>query len=132
MPRPLWPGKPFPLGASWNGKGVNFALFAENATGVELCLFDADDHETRLELTEVNKCIWHGYVPELGPGQRYGFRVHGPFAPQEGHRFNPHKLLIDPYAKAIDGDIRFGEEIFGSPGSSRMRIWGSRSSTARR
>lgn len=84
----LWPGKPYPLGASWDGKGVNFALFSENASGVELCLFDADDRETRLELREVNKFIWHGYVPEIGPGQRYGFRVHGLFAPHEGHRFN--------------------------------------------
>ncbi len=115
MSRPLWPGKPYPLGACWDGKGVNFALFSENASGVELCLFDADDRETRLELKEVNKCVWHGYVPEIGPGQRYGFRVHGPFAPQDGHRFNPNKLLIDPYAKAVDGDVRFGEEIFGYP-----------------
>ncbi|MDM9385677.1 glycogen debranching protein GlgX [Chlorogloeopsis sp. ULAP01] len=109
----LWPGKPYPLGANWDGKGTNFALFSENATGVELCLFDQKGRETRLELKEKTNFTWHGYVPALGPGQRYGFRVHGPFAPEEGHRFNPHKLLIDPYAKAIDGDVRFGEEIFG-------------------
>ncbi|MBF2007510.1 MAG: glycogen debranching protein GlgX [Chlorogloeopsis fritschii C42_A2020_084] len=109
----LWPGKPYPLGANWDGKGTNFALFSENATGVELCLFDQKGRETRLELKEKTNFTWHGYVPAIGPGQRYGFRVHGSFAPEEGHRFNPHKLLIDPYAKAIDGDVRFGEEIFG-------------------
>lgn len=109
----LWPGRPYPLGATWDGKGTNFALFSEHATGVELCLFDQKGRETRLELKEVTNFTWHGYVPGIGPGQRYGFRVHGPFAPEEGHRFNPHKLLIDPYAKAIDGDVRFGEEIFG-------------------
>lgn len=109
----LWPGKPYPLGATWDGKGTNFALFSENATGVELCLFDQQDRETRLTLTEVSNFTWHCYVPSIVPGQRYGFRVHGPFNPQEGHRFNPHKLLIDPYAKALDGEIGFGEEIFG-------------------
>ncbi|MFQ4144959.1 glycogen debranching protein GlgX [Chlorogloeopsis sp. ULAP02] len=109
----LWPGKPYPLGSNWDGKGTNFALFSENATGVELCLFDQKGRETRLELKEKTNFTWHGYVPAIGPGQRYGFRVHGPFAPEEGHRFNPHKLVIDPYAKAIDGDVRFGEEIFG-------------------
>ena len=109
----LWPGKPYPLGANWDGKGTNFALFSENATAVELCLFDKQGRETRLTLREVINFTWHGYVPSIGPGQRYGFRVHGPFAPQEGHRFNPNKLLIDPYAYAIDGDIDFGEEIYG-------------------
>ncbi|MBE9215674.1 glycogen debranching protein GlgX [Plectonema cf. radiosum LEGE 06105] len=109
----LWPGKPYPLGANWDGKGTNFALFSENATAVELCLFDKEGRETRLSLGEVSNFTWHGYVPSIGPGQRYGFRVHGPFAPHEGHRFNPNKLLIDPYACAIDGDIGFGEEIFG-------------------
>ena len=104
MSQSLWPGKPYSLGADWNGDGTNFALFSENATKVELCLFDEQDHETRLELKEINKFIWHGYAPAIGPGQRYGFRVHGPFAPHEGHRFNPNKLLIDPYAKALDGD----------------------------
>ncbi|TVP61671.1 MAG: glycogen debranching enzyme GlgX [Nodularia sp. (in: Bacteria)] len=109
----LWPGKPYPLGATWDGKGTNFALFSENATGVELCLFDQQERETRLTLTEISNFTWHCYVPSIVPGQRYGFRVHGPFNPQEGHRFNPNKLLIDPYAKAIDGEIGFGEEIFG-------------------
>ncbi|WP_088891565.1 glycogen debranching protein GlgX [Leptolyngbya ohadii] len=109
----VWPGQPYPLGATWDGKGTNFALFSEHATGVELCLFDKKGRETRLKLTEVSNFVWHGYVPSIGPGQRYGFRVYGPYAPQEGHRFNPNKLLIDPYAKAVDGDIEFGEEIFG-------------------
>ncbi|HEY9642867.1 MAG TPA: glycogen debranching protein GlgX [Coleofasciculaceae cyanobacterium] len=109
----LWPGKPYPLGAAWDGKGTNFALFSENATGVELCLFDKKGRETRLPLTEVSNFVWHCYVPSIGPGQRYGFRVHGKYAPDQGYRFNPHKLLIDPYAKAIEGDIEFGKKIFG-------------------
>lgn len=109
----LWPGKPYPLGAKWDGKGTNFALFSENATGVELCLFDKRGHETRLKLQEVTNFVWHGYVPSVGPGMRYGFRVSGPFEPENGHRFNPNKLLIDPYAKALDGNIGFAEEIFG-------------------
>lgn len=109
----LWPGKVYPLGATWDGKGTNFALFSENATAVELCLFDKDDEETRLKLTEVSNFVWHGYVPGVGPGQRYGYRVHGPYDPQNGHRFNPNKLLIDPYAKALDGDIGNGPELFG-------------------
>ncbi|MEM7555784.1 MAG: glycogen debranching protein GlgX [Cyanobacteria bacterium P01_A01_bin.84] len=109
----LWPGKAYPLGATWDGQGTNFAIFSENATAVELCLFDKQGRETRLALREVVNFVWHGYVPSIGPGQRYGFRVHGPFAPHEGHRFNSNKLLIDPYAKAVDGDIQFGEEIFG-------------------
>ncbi|MDE5070115.1 MAG: glycogen debranching protein GlgX, partial [Trichodesmium sp. St4_bin8_1] len=109
---PLWPGKPYPLGASWNGKGTNFAIFSENATSVELCLFDKQNKETRLTLTEVSNFIWHGYLPGISPGQKYGFRVHGPYEPSQGHRFNPNKLLIDPYAKAIDGNILYGQEIF--------------------
>ncbi|MBD2094030.1 glycogen debranching protein GlgX [Trichocoleus sp. FACHB-591] len=109
----LWPGKVYPLGSYWDGKGTNFALFSENATGVELCLFDRDDKETRIHLTEVSNFVWHGYIPGIGPGQRYGFRVHGPYSPHEGHRFNPNKLLLDPYAKAIDGDIGNGPELFG-------------------
>ncbi len=109
----LWPGNVYPLGATWDGKGTNFALFSENATGVELCFFDKDDQETRLNLTEVNNFVWHGYVPGVGPGQKYGFRVHGPYVPSEGHRFNPNKLLIDPYAKAIDGEIGNGPQLFG-------------------
>ena len=108
----LWPGNVYPLGSAWDGKGTNFALYSENATGVELCLFDRDDKETRLSLTEVSNFVWHGYVPGIGPGQRYGYRVHGPYAPDEGHRFNPNKLLIDPYAKAIDSEVGTGPELF--------------------
>jgi glycogen operon protein len=113
MKHAVWTGKPYPLGATWDGKGTNFALFSEHATRVELCLFDSDGLETRLPLTEVNNFVWHGYLPSVGPRQRYGFRVYGPYAPEEGHRFNPNKLLIDPYAKAIDGDVQFDEAIFG-------------------
>src|SRR5919202_901023 len=108
----LWPGRVYPLGSHWDGKGTNFALYSENATGVELCVFDRDDKETRLELTEVSNFVWHGYVPGVGPGQRYGFRVHGPWAPEQGHRFNPNKLLIDPYGKALDSEVGNGPELF--------------------
>jgi len=101
----VWPGRPFPLGPSWDGQGTNFSLFSENAQRVELCLFDDDDRETRLELGERTAFNWHGYVPGVGPGQRYGYRVHGRYDPTSGHRFNPHKLLIDPYAKAVEGPI---------------------------
>ncbi|PSM47128.1 glycogen debranching enzyme GlgX [Chroococcidiopsis sp. CCALA 051] len=109
----LWPGNVYPLGSCWDGKGTNFTLFSENATGVELCLFDRDDEETRIQLTEVSNFVWHGYIPGIGPGQRYGYRVHGPYAPQEGHRFNPNKLLIDPYTKAIAGEVGNGPELYG-------------------
>ena len=103
----VWPGKPFPLGPSWDGEGTNFSLFSEHAEKVELCLFDASDRETRYELTERTAFNWHGYLPGIGPGQRYGYRVHGVWAPEQGHRFNAKKLLIDPYAKAIEGGIRW-------------------------
>jgi isoamylase len=109
----VWPGDVYPLGAHWNHKGTNFALFSEHATAVDLCLFDRDGQETCIPLTEVSNFIWHGYLPGIGPGQEYGYRVHGPYAPHEGHRFNPHKLLIDPYAKAIAGEVGNGPEIFG-------------------
>ncbi|MBW4456351.1 MAG: glycogen debranching protein GlgX [Nostoc indistinguendum CM1-VF10] len=109
----VWPGNVYPLGATWDGKGTNFALFSENATGVELCLFDTDNREIRLPLTEKNNFVWHAYLPGVGPGQRYGFRVHGPWAPELGHRFNPNKLLIDPYAKAIDGEFSDNPANFG-------------------
>ncbi|MBA3245694.1 MAG: glycogen debranching enzyme, partial [Actinobacteria bacterium] len=101
----VWPGKPFPLGPKWDGEGTNFSLFSEHAAKVELCLFDADDRETRYELTERTAFNWHGYLHGVGPGQRYGYRVHGRWAPDEGHRFNPAKLLIDPYAKSIEGPV---------------------------
>jgi isoamylase len=101
----VWPGRPFPLGATWDGEGTNFSLFSENAVHVELCLFDENDNETSVPLTERTAFNWHGYLPEVGPGRRYAYRVHGPWAPEEGRRFNAHKLLIDPYAKAIEGPV---------------------------
>jgi isoamylase len=101
----VWPGRPFPLGSVPHDEGTNFSLFSEHAERVELCLFDAADRETRLELTERTAFNWHGFVPGIGPGQRYAYRVHGPYVPEAGHRFNPAKLLIDPYAKAIEGAV---------------------------
>jgi isoamylase len=112
----VWPGNPYPLGATWDGKGVNFALFSEHATRVELCLFDSVDAEKeaeRIPLPEFTDQVWHAYLPEVLPGQLYGYRVHGPFEPQQGHRFNPNKVLLDPYAKSIGRDIRWADELFG-------------------
>lgn len=112
----IWPGQPYPQGATWDGAGVNFALFSENATAVELCFFESpdDDQETiRIPVTEQTDQVWHVYLPEARPGQCYGYRVHGPYAPAEGHRFNPAKLLLDPYAKAIAGTIRWSDALFG-------------------
>ncbi|WP_431270806.1 glycogen debranching protein GlgX [Dankookia sp. P2] len=108
-------GSPFPLGATWDGLGVNFALFSANATKVELCLFDdAGERELeRVELPEYTDEVWHGYLPEARPGTIYAYRVHGPYAPEEGHRFNPNKLLLDPYARAIVGELTWGPELFG-------------------
>ena len=99
--RPVWPGTAYPLGASYDGTGTNFALFSEVATRVELCLFEADGTQTRFDLPERDAFVWHGYLPHVGVGQRYGYRVHGPYDPANGHRCNPSKLLMDPYAKAI-------------------------------
>ena len=107
MSRDAWPGRPYPLGATWDGQGTNFSLFSEHATAVELCLFGDDGAEERLPVEQVTAYVWHVYLPEVGPGTRYGYRVHGPYLPEEGHRFNAHKLLIDPYAKAIDGGVRW-------------------------
>ncbi len=101
----VWPGHPFALGAEWDGDGTNFSLFSEHAEGVELCLFNEAGEETRIGVQDRRALSWHCYLPGVGPGQRYGFRVHGPYAPEEGHRFNPAKLLIDPYAKAIEGVV---------------------------
>ena len=109
-----WPGDPYPLGASWDGQGVNFALFSRGASAVELCLFDeAGSERARLKLPERNNEIWHGYLPGLSPGQRYGYRVHGPYEPEHGLRFNPNKLLLDPYAKAINGNLQWHDALFG-------------------
>jgi len=107
-----WPGRPYPLGATWDGHGTNFALFAESAYGVDVCLFDPDGVETRLPLTEQTAHVWHGYVPGVSPGRHYGFRARGPYRPASGQRFNPAKLLVDPYAKAIDASSP------GSPGAT--------------
>ena len=112
----MWPGRPYPLGATWDGHGVNFALFSENATMVELCLFgqQSQEQEThRIRIEERTDQVWHVYLPEIRPGQMYGYRVHGPYDPQAGHRFNASKLLIDPYAKALTGVVKWSEAMFG-------------------
>lgn len=108
----IWPGQPFPLGAVYDGSGTNFSLFSEIADQVELCLFDHDDQEMRIEMPEVTAFCWHCYLPGIEPGQRYGFRVHGPWNPAEGHRCNPAKLLVDPYAKAIVGQVHWDQAVF--------------------
>jgi isoamylase len=105
--REVWPGRPFPLGPDWDGEGTNFAIFSEHAERVELCLFPEDGEEERIELTAQTAHHWHCYLPGVGPGCRYAYRVHGPYEPENGHRFNPHKLLIDPYAKAIEGPVKW-------------------------
>ena len=102
----------YPLGASYDGAGVNFALYSQVAQKVELCLFDEHDAETRIEMTEQNSYVWHNYIPGLQPGQRYGYRVYGPYDPMHGLRCNPNKLLLDPYAKAIEGNIDGDESLF--------------------
>jgi isoamylase len=107
-----WPGEPFPLGATYDGRGTNFSLFSETAVRVELCLFDGGGLETRVNLPEVTALSWHGYLPGITPGQRYGFRVHGPWSPDEGYWCNPNKLLLDPYAKALDGAWKWHESMF--------------------
>ncbi len=112
----IWPGSPYPLGATWDGEGVNFALFSENATAVELCLFERPDdaREThRIRIEECTDFVWHIYLPESRPGQLYGYRVHGLYEPEAGLRFNPAKVLIDPYAKAIAGNIDWSDALFG-------------------
>jgi glycogen operon protein len=103
----VWPGRPFPLGSTWDGNGTNFSIFSDHAERVELCLFDEDGEETRILMTERRALNWHCYLPGVGPGQRYGYRVSGPYDPRNGHRFNPAKLLIDPYTKAIEGVVDF-------------------------
>lgn len=108
------PGLPYPLGATWDGSGVNFALFSENASAVELCLFGGEGPReiARVPVTERTEQVWHVYLPQARPGLRYGYRVHGPWEPAHGHRFNPHKLLLDPYAKAVDGSITWDDALF--------------------
>jgi glycogen operon protein len=115
MEAKTYPGKPYPLGTTWDGQGVNFALFADNATGVELCLFKNKEDEVehqKINITERTHQIWHVYLPNAKPGQLYGYRVSGPYEPENGHRFNPHKLLIDPYAKAITGTFDWNDALF--------------------
>src|ERR687883_1284163 len=109
----MWPGSPYPLGASYDGGGTNFAIFSEVAERVELCLFDDEGEETRYDLPEREALVWHGYLPRVVPGQRYGFRVHGPYDPSQGLRCNPSKLLLDPYAKAIEGRVDWDPSVFG-------------------
>ena len=109
----VWPGRAYPLGATYDGTGTNFSVFSEPATRVELCLFDAEGNEERVDLPESTAFCWHGYVPDIGPGQRYGYRVHGPWDPGRGARCNSAKLLIDPYAKAVEGEVQWDEAVFG-------------------
>ena len=111
----VWPGRPYPLGSTWDGEGVNFALYSEHAEKVELCLFDSGGRrETlRIPLPEQTDMVWHGYLPEVRPGQLYGYRVYGPYAPDQGHRFNHHKLLLDPYGKQVQGTMRWSDSHFG-------------------
>jgi isoamylase len=111
----VWPGLPFPLGATWDGSGTNFALFSSHAERVELCLFDSDGKREveRIELPEYSNEIWHGYLPDVRAGQLYGYRVYGPYDPEKGHRFNHHKLLLDPYAKCLCGKLKWDDALFG-------------------
>jgi glycogen operon protein len=108
----VWPGKPYPLGATYDGSGTNFSIFSEAAERVELCLLDGQGNQTCIDLPEMSGFCWHGYLPDVGPGQRYGFRVHGPWDPALGRRCDPSKLLLDPYAKAIEGQVDWNEAVF--------------------
>jgi isoamylase len=112
----VWPGGPHPLGATWDGEGVNFALFSENARSVQLCLFEhesAAQPSATITLSETTDNVWHAYLPDVRPGALYGYRVDGPYEPEQGHRFNPHKLLIDPYAKAVSGPVQWSDDLYG-------------------
>src|SRR5216684_8364368 len=111
----VWPGTPYPLGATWDGRGVNFALFSAHAEKVELCLFDrtGQQEQARIVLPEYTDEVWHCYLPDVRPDQLYGFRVYGPYDPASGHRFNHNKLLIDPYAKALHGQLQWNDVLFG-------------------
>src|SRR4029079_16746325 len=106
------PGRHAPLGATYDGEGVNFAVFSQDATGMEVCLFDDRGVEMRVPLREKSAHVWHGYVPGLRPGQRYGFRATGPYDPAKGHRLNAHKLPVDPYALALEGKVDYREPVF--------------------
>ena len=130
-------GHPAPLGASFDGAGVNFALFSQHGSRVQLCLFDARGRETRLDLPERDGHVWHGYIPGLRPGQKYGYRVDGPYVPAQGHRFNPNKLLIDPYAKRLTGSPVQHDALLGyrardrPPTSASIRVTARRSCRVR-
>ena len=112
----VWPGSSYPLGANYDGSGTNFALFSEIAEKVELCLIDDDGQETRINLDEVDGYVWHAYLPDVNPGQRYGYRVHGPFDPAAGHRCDPSKLLLDPYGKCLRRRVQI------RPGAVLLRL----------
>ena len=111
-PTTVWPGTPYPLGATYDGAGTNFSLFSEVADKVELCLIAKDGSEERINLDEVDGYVWHSYLPTVTPGQRYGFRVHGPWDPAAGHRCDPSKLLLDPYGKSFHGDFEFTQALY--------------------
>ena len=115
LPKTLSPGKPFPLGAQWDGLGINFAVFSANASKIELCIFDPTGRKelTRFPLPECTDEIWHGYLPGVEAGLVYGYRAYGPWEPHHGHRFNPHKLLLDPYARRLVGALRWSDALFG-------------------
>src|SRR5690349_17683795 len=118
----VWPGRPYPLGATWDGEGVNFAIYSEHAQEVQLAIFDPSGRRERhrIVLRECTDHVWHCYLPEARPGLAYGYHVRGPYRPEEGHRFNPHKLLVDPYAKDLVGDLRWGDALYGyTVGSKR-------------
>ena len=127
-------GSPVRLGATWDGRGTNFALFSANGEKVELCLFDAQGRREidRVTLPERTEDVWHGYLADVTPGQLYGFRVHGPYDPEKGHRFNAHKLLVDPYAKRLAGRLVWSDAHFGyRPGSPRQDLSFDRRDNAR-
>lgn len=130
----ILPGHPYPLGATWDGQGVNFAIYSENAHKIELCLFDEKGKETRLSLREQTAFVWHGYVEGLQPGQRYGYRVYGDYDPDRGLRFNPNIVLLDPYARALSGTEDFHAGVFGYKLGARMPItrWKPSNNAARR
>jgi glycogen operon protein len=133
-PTTVWPGRPYPLGATWDGEGVNFALFSAHAEKVELCLFDRSGNreEARISLPEYTDEVWHAYLPDARPNLLYGYRVYGPYDPANGHRFNPHKLLIDPYAKSLHGRLRWSDALFGyRVGSQRADLSFDRRDDAR-
>ena len=133
-PTVIWPGRPYPLGATWDGEGVNFAVYSAHATAVELVIFDTSGRRElkRFELPERSNMVWHAYLPEARPGLLYGYRVHGPYRPEEGHRFNPNKLLLDPYARSIVGLVRWSDALYGhTPGHRRDDLSFDRRDSAR-